>query len=656
MGREELTSLLAAMRDSMTHRGPDGNGLKIAGQGRIGLAHLRLAIVDLSESAAQPMSNEDGRVIVTYNGEIYNHADLRLELEAAGHRFRSDHSDTEVIVHGFEQWGIEGLLERLDGMFAFAIWDEKLKKLTLARDRVGIKPVYFTRAGGHFRFASEIKAILSDPAFPREIEPAAVNHYLSYMIAPAPLTMFRDIYKLPPGHFMEVDAAARMRAKRYWNAVPGQAINQDAVNGMNDTEKEKFYVDGIRQRLESAVEKRMISDVPFGAFLSGGIDSSANVALMSKYLDNPVNTFTVGFKDHPHLNEMDYAKRAAKLFNTNHHEVLIDETDMTGYLDDLVHHQDEPIADWVCIPLYFVSKLAKEAGVTVVQVGEGSDEQFAGYKNYIQHLQLGRYFWKPYTRMVPGGLRRAIADISVAAARRNRAFERPADILLRAARDQELFWSASHAYWNVLKEQMVRPGAFAGDHDRADLIETGLGGDWIDSADSAAVVDAFMDPFDAGHPGADDLTRMIHKEFRVRLPELLLARVDKITMSTSVEGRVPFLDHRLVEFTMDIPQAWKLKGGEPKYLLKQAMKDLLPDDILYRKKMGFGAPMEQWLLGDFGRQAESTILGSAMMERDYFDPAVITSMFREHREAKRNNSLYLWTLFNLVAWHDHWIA
>ena len=346
--------VLRAMGDSMAHRGPDGNGQWVSPDRRIGLAHRRLAIVDLSDSAAQPMSDMNESVWVTFNGEIYNHLGLRRELQKSGHRFRTDHSDTEVLIHGFKEWGIDGLVERLDGMFAFAIWDDANKRLFLVRDRIGIKPVYFTRAGGYFRFASEIKAILTDAEVPRAVEPSALNHYLSFMVAPAPLTMFKDIFKLPAGHLMEIDPSGGLSARRFWDAVPGKGIDSADIKGLSGAALEDFYTTGIRERLEAGIEKRMMSDVSFGVFLSGGIDSSANVALMSRMMDRPVDTFTVGFKDYTHLNELDYASRVAKEFKTNHHEVLIDEGDMLGYLDDLVHHQDEPLADWVCVRLYFV--------------------------------------------------------------------------------------------------------------------------------------------------------------------------------------------------------------------------------------------------------------------------------------------------------------
>jgi asparagine synthase (glutamine-hydrolysing) len=653
-GQPVDSNVLKAMGDSMIHRGPDGEGNWLSPGREIGLAHRRLAIVDLSDDAAQPMGDAEESVWVTFNGEIYNHLDLRRTLEKAGHRFRTDHSDTEVLVHGYKEWGIEGLISRLDGMFAFGLWDDGEKRLFLARDRIGIKPVYFTRNAGAFRFASEIKAILADPDVPRDVEPAALNHYLSFMVAPAPLTMFKDIFKLPAGHILKVDSSGNLEAKRYWDAVPGKGIDQGDLKGLSDAAVEDFYTTGIRNRLEASIEKRMMSDVPFGVFLSGGIDSSANVALMSRLMDRPVETFTVGFKDHTHLNELDYARRVATDFNTNHHEVLINESDMQGYLDDLVHHQDEPIADWVCVPLYFVSKLAKDTGVTVVQVGEGSDEQFSGYNSYKLYLKLHRWFWGAFNAL-PRPARYAAASLAGGlTCSHTPRLDRVADILGRGARGQELFWGAAHAFWNVHKDRVLSAPIDGGPWPVLD--EAGLDTPGLGAADSGEVISALMNTFDSAHPGQDELTRMIHNEFKVRLAELLLMRVDKITMSTSVEGRVPFLDHGLVDFTMDIPQAWKVKGGEPKYLLKKALKGILPDEVLYRPKMGFGAPMAEWLKGDFGRQAESAVLGSSLMKDGTFNRGHIARRFKGHRDGRQNNALHLWLLFNLMAWHDYWIA
>ena len=647
-------NVLQAMGDSMVHRGPNGHGQWLSSDHRVGLYHRRLSIVDLSNSAAQPMSDADEKVWVTYNGEIYNHLLLRHELKKCGHRFLTNHSDTEVLIHGFKEWGIDGLVERLDGMFAFAIWDDTTKRLYIVRDRIGIKPVYFTRGRGDLLFASEIKAILANPNVPRAVEPSALNHYLSFMVAPAPLTMFKDIFKLPAGHILEIDPSGSVSARRYWDAVPGKGIDPAETSGLSETAIEDFYTTGILNRLEAGIEKRMMSDVPFGVFLSGGIDSSANVALMSRIMDRPVDTFTVGFKDHTHLNELDYASRVAKKFKANHHEVLINEGDMLGYIGDLVHHQDEPLADWVCIPLYFVSKLAKDTGITVVQVGEGSDEQFSGYNSYKMYLQLHRYFWGAFNAL-PGPARSMAASLAKTLTSTNTPkLDRIADILGRGAKGQELFWGAAHAYWNIHKDRILSSPIQGGPWPL--LEEAGLNTAGLGSVDSGDPISAMMGAFDIAHPGQDELSRMIHNEFRIRLAELLLMRVDKITMSTSIEGRVPFLDHKLVDFTSDIPQSWKIKNGEPKYLLKKALKGILPNDILYRPKMGFGAPMAEWLKGDFGNQAEATVLRSSLMKDGYFNQEQIAQQFKAHRDGRKNNALHLWLLFNLTAWHDLWIG
>lgn len=646
---------LVRMRDTMEHRGPDGGGLQILAGGKVGLAHRRLTIIDLSADAAQPMRNEDGTVWITFNGEIYNHAGLRRELLAAGHRFATDHSDTEVLVHGYEEWGLDGLASRIAGDFAFAIWDDKQGSLSLVRDRIGVKPLYFSLEPGLALFGSEIKALLAHPETRRELEPAAMFHYLSFMTAPAPLTMFKGIYKLPAGFWLRIERQGGVTARRYWDAVPGHGIAAAEVKGLSPAAEEDFYVSGVQRRFRDAVECRMMSDVPFGVFLSGGVDSSLNVALMSEFSPRPIETFTVAFKDHTHLNELDEARLIAKKFATNHHEVLIDQQDMIGYLDGLVHHQDEPIADWVCIPLYFVSKLAHDHGVKVVQVGEGSDEQFCGYRSYMGYLELYRKYWQPFRAWLPAAAQRGVAQLSLAAARRRPSLSVYADIIGRAAHDREHFWSGAMVYWNTLKDQLLRLDGLELGAAAPELVNAGLLESAYFEADSYQVVRSFLEPFDRAYPGQDVLTRMIYNEFKLRLPELLLMRVDKIGMSVSLEARVPFLDHRLVEFTMDIPMAWKTRGGMAKYILKKAAERYLPPEIIYRKKMGFGAPMGDWLRSGFGDYVQARMASSRLMSYGYFQPDYIETLFAEHRSGKRSNELYIWTLFNLFAWFDYWI-
>jgi asparagine synthase (glutamine-hydrolysing) len=533
-------------------------------------------------------------------------------------------------------------------MFAIAIWDADRRVVHLVRDRIGIKPLYFTFQGGKAMWASEIKALLAHPDVPRELEPIGMYHYLSFMTTPAPLTMFKGIYKIPAAHRIELPMDGQPSMRRYWDVMA------EGRGYFTETD-DRFYVDETRRLLEAAVESHMMSDVPYGAFLSGGVDSSTNVALMKKYSDRPVSTFTVGFSDHTDYNEMDHAKRVAGMFGTRHHEILIDETDMSGYLDQLVHSQDEPLADWVCIPLYFVSKLVRDSGTTVVQVGEGADEQLCGYASYMGYLDLQRKYFAPFQRFVPGPLRDAAAWTLESLAAWRVGLEPYAELVRRAASGREAFWTGALVFHDSHKHKLIPdadrivPGV-----DPA-LVEAGIVPKEMLDRDSFSIVSAQYGEGDRLRPGADYLTRMTYNEFQTRLPELLLMRVDKITMSTSIEARVPFLDHKLVEFTMRIPMASKLKGGMPKYIGKKIAEEFLPKDLVYRKKMGFAAPMAAWLRGDFGRRVEAELMASSLLGSPVFDRDRIAEMVRRHREGRQDNSTQIWTLYNLVCWHRHWI-
>jgi asparagine synthase (glutamine-hydrolysing) len=646
--------VLARMRDSMVHRGPDGEGLWVAGARNVGLAFRRLAIVDLSPEAGQPMANEDGSIQLVFNGEIYNHAVLRRELQERGHRFRTDHSDTETIVHGYEEWG-PAVLDRLEGMFAIGLWDAARQRLFLARDRIGIKPLYFAWVPGAFLFASEIKALARHPALSADVEPLAVYHYLSFLTTPAPLTMFRGVYKLPAGQRAFVTPDGALAAERYWDALPGRGDDLAELHALPAAARRDFAVRRVRTLFEQAVEKRLMSDVPFGVFLSGGIDSSANVAVMARLMDRPVRTFTVGFADHTHLNELTYARRVSELYRTDHHEVLVDERAMREYLPALMHSQDEPIADWVCIPLYFVSKLARDSGTIVVQVGEGSDEQFSGYASYMAYLDMYRRYWRPFTAL-PRALRRPIAAGAELLTSLTARYDRHADVVIRAGRDREPFWSGAHVFPEFRKARLVDVTRIEPLRPAQELVDSGLLPAGYAHADSYEIVRDFFSTIDERAPGSDVLTRMIYSEFRLRLPELLLMRVDKIGMSVSIEPRVPFLDHKLVEFTMNLPLELKVGDGVAKSLLKQALADLLPADVIQRPKMGFGAPMAQWLRGDFGRVVEAEIAATRFFDRFPSRRAAVLDMLRAHRERRGDFSLYVWTFYNAIAWFDHWVA
>jgi len=645
-------AILRAMADRLAHRGPDGAGLWIDPRARVGLAHRRLAIIDPDAHASQPMSNETGTIRVTFNGEIYNHRDLRIELAAAGHLFRSDHSDTEVLVHGYEEWGLEGLLSRLDGMFAFVLYDGARDTLMAARDRAGIKPLYLAQHGALLALASEIKGLAAVPGFSRTINPAALYHYLTFLTAPAPMTMFGGVWKLPAGCALIVPPGATPRLERYWDAVPGRSPVAAAIAALPADQHLPAYIERCREALIEAVRRQMVADVPVGLFLSGGIDSSFLLSQMSQRATAPVKSFTVGFKDHPRLNELDEARRVARHFGADHHEVLIGESDMIGYVRDLVVVQDEPIADWVCVPLHFVAGQARQSGVKVVLVGEGADELFCGYPSWLRALRLAR-LGRSLRGVMPPPLMRLVAALAAPVARGRPGLSAMIDLGLRISQDREVFWSGATVYSETLKRQLIdttRLGA-------APVCPVpGLMAEGCPPFDSYQIVRSFLGPFDRAYPGQDQVTRMTYGEFRLRLPELLLMRVDKITMSHSLEARVPFLDHRLIELAMSIPQSLKTDGGRvTKHILKQALRGVIPDEVIDRRKVGFGAPMAEWLRGDFGRQMQTRLCDSALVSTGVFDQDLIVRMLADHRSGRRDNAIYLWPLFNLAAWYDAWI-
>src|SRR5215218_6965885 len=394
------SSLLARMRDEMTHRGPDDAGDLIFDDHRGGFGFRRLSIIDLSAAGHQPMHGCDQRTWLVFNGEIYNHALIRADLEKRGHKY-SSRTDSETILHLYEERGLD-FINEIEGDYGIALWDANKERLVLVRDRIGVKPLYFFHKDGRFIFASEIKAILQHPAVTPDIDEPALYHYLTFLTTPAPTTLFRDIHKIPAGHMAIVKRDGTLNMQRYWDALPPKQI----VTGSEEEHRAE-----ILRLLRHSIRKRMMSDVPFGVFLSGGVDSSANVALMSEQMSRPVETFTVGFSDAEYLNELEPARRIAKQFGTNHHEVIISEKEMHDFLPSMVFHQDEPIADPVCVPLYYVSKLARESGTIVVQVGEGSDEIFSGYEKYVKYLRLYERFWR-HAERAPRLARRAAGALA----------------------------------------------------------------------------------------------------------------------------------------------------------------------------------------------------------------------------------------------------
>jgi asparagine synthase (glutamine-hydrolysing) len=627
-GRVER-DLIERMRDQMVHRGPDDAGTHIFDDGRGGLGFRRLSIIDLSEAGHQPMHGCTDRLWLVFNGEIYNHASLREGLEQRGHVYAS-HTDSETILHLYEERGLD-FVHDIEGDFAIALWDADRDQLVLARDRIGVKPLYFYHKDGRFIFASEIKAILQHPTVTPDVDESSLYHYLSFATTPTPQTLFRDIMKLPAGHMLVIRRDGAIALKQYWNALPNERHPDETIDD-GECKAE------VLRLLRASITKRMMSDVPFGVFLSGGVDSSANVALMAEQMSRPVQTFTVGFSNAEHLNELESARRIAREFGTNHHEVIIDEKDMQKFLPGLVFHQDEPIADPVCVPLYYVSKLARDNGTIVVQVGEGADEIFSGYDKYVQNLRIYENFWR-HAERIPRVLRHAASvltrPVMEATGKKRAAIE----LLRRLGNDEPLFWGGA-----VIYDETFKPRVFSQQMRRS-----------FKGRSSLEVVLPYLDEIKRERPGSDFLSHLIYLELKLRLPELLLMRVDKITMATSVEARVPFLDHHLVEYALGLPRTMKVEGKSGKHILKRALEDILPNDLLFSQKRGFGAPIREWFKHGLDEIADAHLMNSPIRKRNYFDYEFIRRLLEEHRRGKHDWSFHLWILLNLSMWYERWI-
>ena len=625
-GRVER-ALVERMRDVMPHRGPDDAGELIFDDARGGLGFRRLSIIDLSEAGHQPMHGCTDSVWLVFNGEIYNHASLREGLEERGHVY-SSRTDSETILHLYEERGLD-FVHDIEGDYAIAIWDARHERLVLVRDRIGVKPLYFYHKDGRFIFASEIKAILQHPAVTPDVDEESLYHYLTFLTTPAPRTLFRDIHKIPAGRMLVVSRDGTVNIRQYWDALPPEQV---------EVRSEEEHKAEILRLLRESIRKRMMSDVPFGVFLSGGVDSSANVALMSEQMSRPVETFTVGFQDAEYLNELDSARRIARDFKTNHHEVIISENEMQKFLPDLVFHQDEPIADPVCVPLYYVSKLARDSGTIVVQVGEGADEIFSGYENYVRHLLIYEKFWQ-HAEKVPRGLRRAASAVirpALEATGRKRA---AIELIRRLGANEPLFWGGVAVYDETFKPRVLSQRMRERMKNRSSL----------------EVVNSYLNYIEEVRPQSDFLSRMTYLELKLRLPELLLMRVDKITMATSVEARVPFLDHHLVEYALALPRELKVEGRSGKHILKRSLEEILPRDLLYSRKRGFGAPVREWFRNGLGGWFDSHLFNSTMRRRDFFDYKFVSRLLDEHRRGTQEWGFHLWALLNLSLWYERWI-
>jgi asparagine synthase (glutamine-hydrolysing) len=600
---------LAKMGRVTVHRGPDDEGAFASGRCAIGMR--RLSIIDLA-GGHQPIANEDESLVVVCNGEIYNFRELRRELEAAGRRFKT-HSDTEVVLHAYAQWG-ERFVERLNGMFGFALWDERAQTLLVGRDRLGIKPVYYLDDGRRVVFASEAKALLEVPGVTADVDPVALASYLELGYVPAPLSMFRGIRKLPIASVMKLSPAG-VRVDSYWRpptrVTPGVPLAD--------------WAHRVRERLEESVRMQMVADVPIGAFLSGGIDSSTVLAFMSRHSAEPVKTYSIGFDGgaaERFYNELDYAGEVARLFRTDHHEILV-RPDVVRLLPKLIWHMDEPIADSAFVTTYLVAEFARR-DVKVILSGVGGDELFGGYRRY-----LGEHYMR-YLNWLPAAARRGAARL---------AEHLPSDRhskWLNYARLAKSFLAASELPFTERYRAYV--GVFGID-EAARMMR----------APPAERFDAIAAAFEASG-GEDALARMFAVDAYTQLPDDLLLLTDKMTMATSLECRVPLLDHELVELAAQIPAAVKVGGGELKALMKKALGDVLPRDILYRTKRGFGAPMGAWMKGALSEMLAGALSRKSVQARGLLNYEPIAKLIEDHRANRVDGTDRLLALLNLEIW------
>lgn len=604
-------NVLERMNGMLRHRGPDGDGF--FWDADVGLAMRRLAIIDVA-GGNQPIFNEDGSVCVVLNGEIYNFQDLRLELAAKGHRFATQ-SDTEVIVHLYEEHG-PACVERLWGMFAFAIWDSRQGLLLLARDRLGEKPlVYFQAADGGLVFASELQSLLAHPSVPRDVDPAAIDDYLTYLYVPAPHTAYRDVKKLPPGHRL-VWRAGRATVERYWSVTFAHKV------ALSEADAAARFAELFRD----AVRRRLISDVPLGAFLSGGMDSSSVVAEMAELSQARVKTFSIGFGDRD-FDELAYAREVADRFDTDHHELVV-EPRALEILPQLVQHYGEPYGDSSAVPTYYVANMTRRH-VTVALNGDGGDELLAGYERHWAARMAAHYDRVP--ALVRHGVIRPLIPL-VPEPRQRRAFLRRAKRFLAAA---HLPVAERYLRWVGAYDRVEKASLYTEQY-RQQL----NGNDSGQRLRDVLGAESSLDPVDAVQR-ADTL---------MYLPEDLLAKVDIATMANSLEARPPFLDHRLVEFCASLPSAYKLRGRTSKRLLRRLMQDRLPPAVLTRPKMGFGVPVGEWLRGELRPLLEDTVLSHRALTRGYFRADVVRGLVADHVSRRADRSAHVWALLMLELW------
>ena len=605
---EENTALLRAMCAAIRHRGPDDEGIRVMPGAALGMR--RLSIIDLA-TGHQPMHNEDSTVWVVFNGEIYNYAELRADLVNRGHRFYTA-SDTETIVHAYEEWG-EDAFRRLRGMFGIALWDSRDGSLLLARDRVGIKPLHFAVTGGRLYFGSEIKSILAADAVEPALDFQALDHYLSFLYTPRDASIFAGIRKLPPGHLLRWrNGTADIR--RYWE-LP-------AEEHMPASEEEA--VEALRAVLRDAVRSHLMSEVPLGAFLSGGVDSSLVVGLMAEASSRPVRTFSIGFDD-PRYDELEHARSVARHFGTEHHEFVV-KPDALAIIDDLIGHFDEPFGDSSAIPTWYVSEIARRH-VTVVLSGDGGDELFGGYERYSPHPRIAAFDrWSPPAT-------RSVASLVWPLLPHGATGK---NFLRRAARDERGRYLDQIGYFQ---------------RDEKDALLTGDVRGRIAGTDAEARLATHFARF-GGLPWHG---QMMNFDFETYLPEDILTKVDRMSMAHSIESRVPLLDNNVVDFAARLPAALKIKNGRKKHVLKEAAAGLLPAGILARRKQGFAVPVGGWFRGDLREFFSDVLLSARARERGYFEPRFVERLVREHVTSRRDHTLRLWGLVVFELWHREYL-
>ena len=609
--------LLQRMRDTMIHRGPDGSGIWLSDDEMVGLAHRRLSIIDLSSAAIQPMSNENNQIWITFNGEIYNHQEIRNELTKTGnHQWKTHHSDTEVIIHAYEEWGID-FIQKLMGQFAIALWDQIKKELFLIRDRAGIKPLYYTFFDDRLIFASEIKAIIEDPTVKRRVNEESFFNYLTFLTTPAPNTLFENIYKIPSGSYLKFSGIEGVRVISYYDVLD----HIHPLTGFSENEIASTLI----EKLRDAVKTHKVSDVPVGVFLSGGIDSSTNAALFSEGEKQKIRTFTIGYDNNykSYQNETHYAKMMADSIGAEYYEKLLSIDDLIDFLPEMVHLQDEPLADPVCVPVYYVSKLAKDNNVTVCHVGEGADELFCGYPGWANSIK---------NNVVLNGYPTFLKKIAYSGLIRSKyKHSSKTELLRRNISNQPIFWSGAELPSDSLKKQLlsVRLKKSFKDHTSWEAI--------------SPYHKNFMDK------AADKsfLNWMTYIDLKFRLPELLLMRVDKMSMGVSIETRVPFLDPLFVEYSMSIPTEYKYLNGNLKHILKKAVRGVIPNELIDRKKQGFGVPVNDWLFQKLGNKIIYET--DAFLKRtDLYDGEELKKLVAQ-RDSRS------WSVLNFIMWYNEYI-